>query len=180
MTDQSTSKKGTGSLSQTRGGTYSLGVPLALSNADLILIVLAIAIPIPVIFFVVGARKAYDDIGKGSLGLQLESDMPEGIRDSGAGSEPVGVRDEEIRQLLEAKAYRQSARGEAPLDVDAELERLAGQASAPPTAADPGLRVEVRQLVIARNERRQRQGKEPLDVEAEVERQLRELENLGQ
>ena len=72
--------------------------------------------------------------------------------------------------MLEAKSARRQARGEAPLDVDAEMEGLMGAG-----AADPGLRDEVRQLVVARNERRLRQGKEPLDVEAEVERQLRAL-----
>jgi hypothetical protein len=90
------------------------------------------------------------------------------------------VREDEIRQMLEAKAYRQSARGETPVDVDSELERLVNEEPAAPTGEDPQLRAEVRQLVIARNERRARQGKEPLDVEAEVERRLRELENLGQ
>jgi hypothetical protein len=79
---------------------------------------------------------------------------------------------EEIRQLLEAKSARREARGERPLDVDAELASLMG-ASSP--AADLQLRTEVRQLVVARNERLLRQGREPLDVEAEVERQLREL-----
>ena len=79
---------------------------------------------------------------------------------------------EEIRQMLEAKSARREARGEAPLDVEAELEALT---ATPPPEPDPGLRDEVRQLVIARNERRLRQGKEPLDVEAEVERQLRSL-----
>ena len=82
--------------------------------------------------------------------------------------------------MLEAKAYRQRARGEAALDVEAELSRLL--ADRPPAAggSDPALAEEVRQLVVARNERRMRQGKEPLDVDREVERQLRELENLGQ
>ena len=78
---------------------------------------------------------------------------------------------EEIRQMLEAKSARREARGEAPLDVEAELAAL--------TQAAPGvdheLREEVRQLVIARNERRMRKGEEPLDVDAEVERQLRSL-----
>ena len=78
---------------------------------------------------------------------------------------------EELRQMLEAKSARREARGEAPLDVDAELAAL----SSAPVRADPGLRDEVRQLVVARNERRQRQGKPPLDVEAEVARELREL-----
>jgi hypothetical protein len=81
------------------------------------------------------------------------------------------VAQEEIRQMLEAKSARREARGEAPLDVEAELRSL----SSPSAQADPGLREEVRQLVEARNERRLRQGKEPLDVDAEVERQLREL-----
>jgi hypothetical protein len=78
---------------------------------------------------------------------------------------------EEIRQMLEAKSDRREARGEAPLDVEAELEAL----TAPATPADAELREEVRQHVIARNERRMRQGKAPLDVEEEVDRHLREL-----
>lgn len=155
-------------------------MPIALSNGDLILIILAIAIPIPVIAFIVGARKAYGQIGKGALSMEMESDMPQGMRDSGAESESVEAHQDEIRQMLEAKAYRQGSRGEDPLDVEAELERLTEESKAAPSAADPALREEVRQLVVARNERRERQGKEPLDVEAEIERQLRELENLGQ
>ncbi|HLM31022.1 MAG TPA: hypothetical protein VK326_05120 [Solirubrobacterales bacterium] len=153
---------------------------VALSNGDVILIVIAIAIPIPVIAFILGARRAYDEIGKGALGVEFESDLPQGMRDSGAEAEGDAVREEELRQLLEAKAYRQSARGETPLDVDAELERLNAESSRGASTSDPGLREEVRQLVVARNERRMRQGKAPLDVETEIERQLRELENLGQ
>ena len=83
--------------------------------------------------------------------------------------------------MLEAKAYRQQARGEAPLDVETELDKLLQEQQ--PVASggvDRELVEEVRQLVVARNERRVRQGKEPLEVEAEVQRQLRELENLGQ
>ena len=72
--------------------------------------------------------------------------------------------------MLEAKSARREARGQEPLDVDAEMEALMRQ---PP--ADAALRDEVRQLVVARNERRARHGEEPLDVEAEVDRQLREI-----
>ena len=41
--------------------------------------------------------------------------------------------------MLEAKAYRQSARGETPLDVDAELERLLAEqrAGRPASATQP-------------------------------------------
>ena len=90
------------------------------------------------------------------------------------------VRDAELRQLLEAKAYRQRARGEEPLDVEAELERIRAEEVAGPGIDDPALVEEVRQLVVARNARRERRGEEPLDVEAEVARQLRDLEGLGQ
>jgi hypothetical protein len=77
----------------------------------------------------------------------------------------------EVRQMLEAKSARREARGEAPLDIEAELEALLR----PQVRHDEALREEVRQLVIARNARRARQGKEPLDVEAEVDRELRDL-----
>ena len=82
--------------------------------------------------------------------------------------------------MLEAKAYRQRARGETVLDVEAELSRLLADRPPAGRGSDPALTEEVRQLVVARNERRMRQGKEPLDVDREVERQLRELESLGQ
>jgi hypothetical protein len=73
--------------------------------------------------------------------------------------------------LASSSSDRREARGEAPLDVDAEVRALLR----PPGADDPELREEVRQLVIARNERRGRRGEEPLDVEAEVDRQMRDL-----
>jgi hypothetical protein len=80
----------------------------------------------------------------------------------------------EVRQMLEAKSERRRQRGEAPLDVEAEAERLLAAAERPrgEEAIDAALRAEVRQLVVARNERRMREGLEPLDVEAETERQL--------
>lgn len=156
-------------------------LPLALTNGDVIVIIVLAAIPIGLTAFVVGARKAYDEIGKGAFGLDREG-PPSGL--TGGGAAPVSrqAQEAEVRQLLEAKAYRQKERGEDPLDVDAELERLLAE-PAPTTgnlAKDRQLVEEVRQLVVARNERRIRQGKEPLEVEAEVERQLRDLENLGQ
>jgi hypothetical protein len=157
-------------------------VPFALSNGDVILLVVLLAIPVAAIAFIANAGDAFKQIGKGDFSVEFDSDAPRGLTDSGAEGEPAGVADDELRQLLEAKAYRQRARGEKPVDVDAEFERLQAEQQRPPAAsgADPALREEVRQLVVARNERRARQGKEPLDVDAEVERQLAELENLGQ
>jgi hypothetical protein len=102
-------------------------------------------------------------------------------RSAVARSRPSGPdrgREAEIRQLVQARSDRRVARGESPLDVSAEVERLlALDPRADPDAAPPSddvLREEVRQLVIARNERRLRQGLEPVDVEDEIERALRE------
>jgi hypothetical protein len=111
-----------------------------------------------------GRSKAYEQIGRG--GLSLRDEEP---RKEATGAVAARERDDEIRQMLDARNERRARRGEAPLDVEAELARL----TAP--AADPALEAEVRQLVIARNERRARRGQEPLDVEQEVTRQLREL-----
>ena len=74
--------------------------------------------------------------------------------------------------MLEAKSYRRQQRGEAPIDIEAETERLLDSATAKGSRLDDELRAEVRQIVIARNERRLRRGEAPLDVEAETERQL--------
>jgi hypothetical protein len=154
-------------------------MPLALSNADVILLVIFIAIPLGIVAFVIGAGRAYREIGKGQFGLDMER-PPQ--RSGGSTQASRAAREAEVRQLLEAKAYRQSARGETPLDVDRELERLLTEPSPVigSLSQDRQLVEEVRQLVVARNERRMRQGKPALDVEAEVERQLRDLENLGQ
>jgi hypothetical protein len=154
-------------------------IALSLSTGEVIFIVVLVTIPIALLTFALGAKNALDEVGKGQFAVEFESDLPSNITDSDAESTPA-AREAEIRQMLEAKAYRQRERGETPLDVNTELNRLMTEKPARPAAADPRLAEEVRQLVVARNERRERQGKEPLDVDQEVERQLRELENLGQ
>jgi hypothetical protein len=136
-----------------------------------LLVVVAVSVVVAVVTLV-GSGRAWEQIGRGGLSLRDGTDRP--------GREPAGPppsgpaaereRDEEIRQLLEARSARRVARGQPPLDVEAELRRL----TAGPASADRALRDEVRQLVLARNERRVRQGRPPLDVEAEVERRLRD------
>ena len=109
-----------------------------------------------------GSGRVYGSIGESDLMMRRET--------VSAAPDSAEAR-EEIRQMLEAKSARRQARGEEPLDVDAELEALTRDVP----GDDPALREEVRQLVVARNERRMRKGEEPLDVDAEVERQLRSL-----
>jgi hypothetical protein len=130
-----------------------------------LIVVVAIAAIVAVIA-IVGTGRAYDEIGRGGLSLRDGSDRPEREPTPAAAA---GERDEEIRQMLEARNARRLRQGKEPLDIEAELAALTRP------AVDPGLAAEVRDLVIARNARRARQGKEPLDVEAEVERRLRDL-----
>jgi hypothetical protein len=151
---------------------------LAFQIGTVLIIVVLVALPVGAIVFALGAGNALQKIGKGQFAM--EQDFPQS---SGGSIQAVSaeVREEEIRQMVQARSDRGVAKGREALDVDAEVEKiLAADSVGPGLASDRGLREEVRQLVIARNERRQRQGKEPLDVEKEIDRQLRELENLGQ
>lgn len=152
---------------------------VALSEGDAFLIVFAIAVPIAAIAFA-AVGPTLRQLGKGRFAVQYEADIAQGgLRDSAAEEEATGAREAEIRQLVEAKAYRQGLRGERPLDVEAEVGRLLEEKPAGAPARDEELVEEVRQIVIAGNERRARRGEAPLDVEGEVERRLSELEDLG-
>ncbi|HEY3828650.1 MAG TPA: hypothetical protein VGL57_05590 [Solirubrobacteraceae bacterium] len=138
-------------------------------------------------------NNLYDQIGQG--GLTLGEDRTAG-RGHSAPAEPgdfdalAGLesahraeREQEIRQMLQARSDRRVRSGDAPLDIDAELAKLErtqhfGSAPLGPTGEGPrdsGLAIEVRQLVLARNERRLRQGQPALDIEAEVARTLAEF-----
>ena len=136
----------------------------------IVIIVIAVLGAIAACIAFVGASKIYDGLGRGAFALD-ESDRPKGP-ESGSGAARAEA-DAEIRQMLEAKSALRQARGEAPLDVEAELAALTSPAS--PASGDESLREEVRQLVLARNERRIARGQDPLDVEAEVDRQLSDL-----
>jgi hypothetical protein len=150
----------------------------SLQLGTVFIIVVLVALPVGALVFAMGAGNALQKIGKGDFAL--EQDFPQSSQGPVHAISPE-VREEEIRQMVQARSDRGVARGREALDVDAEVEKLlASDVGGPSLGDDRALRDEVRQLVVARNERRQRQGKEPLDVEQEIERELRELENLGQ
>ena len=113
---------------------------------------------------------AWEQIGKGGF-----FEEPKGSKGTGGGGgEPTSAaglaeRDDDIRQMLEARNARRAARGGEVVDVEDELARL----TAP--VFDDSLRQEVRDMVLARNNRLVARGKPPLDVESEVERRVREL-----
>jgi hypothetical protein len=150
--------------------TFQLGIVL--------IAVVVVALPLGAIVFARGAGGALREIGKGPLALEQDFPQSSGTPVHAVSAE---VREEEVRQMIQARSDRGVAKGRKALDVDAEVEKLiASEPGGSGLAGDKALREEVRQLVVARNERRKRQGKKPLDVEKEIDRQLSELENLGQ
>jgi hypothetical protein len=144
----------------------------ATQKGAVLLAISGIAAPIAGYLFHRSA-ESWRSFGKGPFSIDAEP--AEGGRRGGPPL-PVdpAIQAAEVRQMLEAKAERRRRRGEAPIDVEAEAERLLASADPPrgQEAMEAELRAEVRQLVVARNERRLRQGLEPLDVEAETDRQL--------
>jgi hypothetical protein len=112
-------------------------------------------------------RRTWDQYGKDHL--LFDSDQSH-ARPSSSSADLV-ERDEEVRQMLEARNARRRRRGEAEIDVEQEMRRL----TAPAPGIDAELREEIREMVIARNHRRARRGEPALDVEAEIERQIVEL-----
>ena len=134
--------------------------------ATVVLVVCGVGIAGAIVALLLG-RRTWEDYGRNHLLMERNPPAP-----AGGSAAALSERDEEIRQMLEARNARRRRRGEAELDIDAELGRL------PPPAVDDDLRAEIRDLVIARNHRRARQGKPPLDVEAEIERQIAALSGL--
>jgi hypothetical protein len=151
----------------------------------------ALSILMSIVFLVGKGGSVYDEIGQGSLTGEGEHAGGNGTGEPrpGAGELEASAgntllarpererveREQEIRQMLQARSERLERRGEPGLDVDAEVARLISVQSSVPLR-DQGIEEEVLQLVVARNERRERQGLEPLDIEAEVARTLAEFD----
>jgi hypothetical protein len=123
-------------------------------------------------------RRTWEEYGK--RGLILESEQPGSAEPPPGSPADAAQREDEIRELLEARNARRARRGEALLNVEEEISALSEPtAGAPRPDIDPELRAEIRQLVVARSERLVRAGKPPLDVEHEVQRQIDALGDRG-
>jgi hypothetical protein len=151
-----------------------------LQSGYLLAAVTLFALPIAAISFA-RSGPAWKELGKGRFGVMHSMPPPRMAQPSP--EIDLAIQAAEARQMLEAKSYRRTQRGEEPLDVEAEMNalldsELSGKAGKK-RDLDEKLRAEVRELVIARNERRMRRGEEPLDVEAEVERQVADFIGLG-
>lgn len=153
-----------------------------------LLVIFVVIIPIAAFAFSRSGR-ALEQLGKGTFAIDREepgaSDPIDPTRDR-------AEQEAEVRQMIEATAFRRRARGEPDIDVEAEIDRVLGvgpwaevdatEVSGEDGGDEPagleggtsGIRAEIRQLVIANNERRVRRGETPLDVDSEVERRFRE------
>jgi len=156
--------------------------PLALtySQSGYVLVAITLLIVPIAAFSFIRSGGAWREIGKGRFGVMHSMTPPRMAQPSP--EIDLAIQAAEARQMLEAKSYRRLRRGEAPLDVEAEVAALLDpelSGGAGKRGLDEKLRAEVRELVVARNERRMRHGEEPLDVDAEVERQLADLIGLG-
>jgi hypothetical protein len=116
------------------------------------------------------SRRTWDEYAKDHLVRDSESGPSRSGSSASGSAAAIAERDDEIRQMLEARNARRIRRGEPALDVERELARL----TAP--AIDDELRGEIRDLVVARNHRRARRGEPALDVEAEIEREIAALQ----
>jgi hypothetical protein len=142
---------------------------MAIDNGTVLALITVIVLPIAAIAF---ARSGplWRGIGRGPFAI--DQDLPP--RAAGRPVAPVdpAIQAAEARQMLEARSYRLQRRGEAPLDVEAEVRELLEAAAGDVETVDEELREEVRRLVIAKNERRLRRGEAQLNVEDETDRQL--------
>lgn len=147
----------------------------ATQKGALVLLFTGIAAPL-IGFLLKRVGGGWESFGRGPFSILEERPAPPGASGRHTNVDPA-IQAAEVRQMLAAKSDRRVSRGEAPLDVEAEAERLLAEPEAadPAEAMDAELRAEVRQLVVVRNERRRREGLEPLDIEAETDRQLADL-----
>jgi hypothetical protein len=162
------------------------------AELSLVLLVLCVVVvPIAALAFA-RSGKGLEDLGKGTFAIDLEKPgQPEPLSPELDRAE----QEAEVRQMVEASAFRRRARGEPDIDVQSEIDRILGvgpwaevdsegvggedgtgdeDVASGLEGGTAGIRAEIKQLVIANNERRVRRGDEPLDVESEVERRLRE------
>ena len=75
----------------------------------------------------IGSGGIYQGLGRTGMTTLDEPDMRPGPAPGSAAANAEAQ--EEIRQMLEAKSDRREARGEAPLDIDAEMADLQGAAT---------------------------------------------------
>lgn len=100
-----------------------MAAPLAATDVDhgtVLILITLIVLPIAAVAFA-RSGQAWRGIGRGPYAI--DPDLPP--RSMRPPPSPVSraTKELEVRQMVEAKAYVRSRRGDEPLDVDAEVER---------------------------------------------------------
>jgi hypothetical protein len=110
---------------------------LAATDVDhgtVLILITLVVLPIAAIAFARSGR-AWRSIGRGPYAIDADLppvrtprahqvfDLFDGELDAHGGRESRATKEAEVRQMVEAKAYMRSRRGDQPLDVDAEVER---------------------------------------------------------
>ena len=109
------------------------GVQSAFGTVVLVVCAVGVAGAVAALLF---GRRTWEDYGRDHLLMEREP-----LRPATGSAAALVERDEEIRQMLEARNARRRRRGEPELDIEQELDRL----TAP--AVDDELRAEIRDLV---------------------------------
>jgi len=106
----------------------------SVENGSVLIAITLAVLPIAAISFA-RSGQAWRSIGRGPYAI--DPDLPPrsvprahqvfdpfgGELDSHGQGDSEATKEAEVRQMVEAKAYRHSRRGEAPLDVEAEVKR---------------------------------------------------------
>jgi hypothetical protein len=95
-------------------------VATAVDNGNVLILITLITLPIAAVAFA-DSRKAWRSIGRGPYAIDPDL-PPRSVRPLPS---PVSreTQEAEVRQMLEAKSYRQVRSGGNPIDVEAETER---------------------------------------------------------
>lgn len=123
------------------------------------------------------APNGYDQVGQGGL-VGGKEERSAGVDPRARAQRLIAEqaeREDDARQMLQARNERRARRGEPTLDVEVELARLQWLDDGLLQSPDAEVIDEIRQLMLLRNERRTAQGLEALDVDAGIAHTLGEL-----
>jgi hypothetical protein len=100
-----------------------MAAPLAATDVDhgtVLILITLIVLPIAAVAFA-RSGKAWRGIGRGPYAI--DPDLPPRSMRRMPSPVSMATKEAEVRQMVEAKAYVRSQRGDEPLDVEAEVER---------------------------------------------------------
>ena len=100
-----------------------MAAPLAATDVDhgtVLILITLVVLPIAAVAFA-RSGQAWRSIRRGPYAIDPDL-PPRSVRPMPSPASRA-TKEAEVRQMVEAKAYRRTRRGEEPLDVEAEVER---------------------------------------------------------